>query len=188
MLAGAQTGLPKRTTMIHMSYRLGRGWQLWMTLMVTWTVAVTMYGWIDLPRAYQMPHDPQFLSKLSHEASSILFGTDAQAKPVVSGALVWSEVPRLVSMPNGMRLAFPGATTSKQAAFFTSEYRQLLDVEAAGQRVPYLAEMFAVWFAPLLAIGLAVNLIRRGYRLAARQRGAANCLTPGNTVGAGSLS
>jgi hypothetical protein len=151
--------------MARMVNRLGGWWKLWMTLALMWTIAVMTYAWIDLPRAQQMRHDPQFLSKLSHEASSILFGTDAQARPVVSGALVWSEVPRLVSMPNGTQLAFPATTTGKQTAFFASEYRQLLDAKAAEQRGPYLVEMFAIWLAPLLVASLAASLVSRKYRL-----------------------
>ena len=147
--------------MARMFSRLCGSWQLWMTLLVMWTLAVMAYGWINLPRAPQVPHDPQFLSKLSHEASSILAAADAQAKPVVSGALVWSEAPRLVLMPNGTRLAFPATATRKETAFVASEYRQLLDVEAAGQEGPYLVKMLAIWLAPLLAAGLTVSLIGR---------------------------
>jgi hypothetical protein len=145
--------------MTHMFNRLFGSWQLWMMLIVMWTLAVSAYGWINLPRAQQMPHEPKFLNKLSHEASSILTGASTQAKPVASGALVWLEVPRLVSMPNGMRLAFPRTTTDKEAAFFASEYRQLLDVEAAGQRAPYLVKMLAIWLAPLLAAGVMASLM-----------------------------
>jgi hypothetical protein len=155
-----------------------------MTLTVMWAIAVISYGWIDLPRAQQMPHDPWFLSKLPHEAASILVGTDAEAKPVVSGVLVWSEAPRFVSMPNGTRMAFPATTTSEQAAHFASEYRQLLNVKAAEQRGPYLLAMLAIWLAPLLVAGLAASLISRGYKLLLGRGSEANCLPPGNTVGA----
>jgi len=134
-----------------------------MTLTVMWTIVVITSGWMNLPRARHMPHDPEFLSKLSNEASSILFGRDARAEPARS-ALVWSENPRTVRMPNGTRLTFPATTTEERVAFVRGEYRQLLDAEADEQRGPYLLEMLAIWLAPLLVAGLAVNLICRGYK------------------------
>jgi hypothetical protein len=115
---------------------------------------------MSLPRAQQLPHNPQILSKLSHEAASILFGRDAQAEPA-RGALVWSQTPMIVRMSNGTRLKFPAPTTEERAALVASEYRQLLHAEAGEQRGPHLLKMLAIWFAPwlLLAGGLAVILI-----------------------------
>ena len=145
--------------MASMFSRLGKWWQLWVTLAVMWTLAVITYGWMNLPRAQQLSHNPQILSKLSKEASSILFGSDAQAEPV-RGALVWSQTPMIVRMSNGTRLKFPAPTTHEQAALVASEYHQLLDVEANEQRGPYLLAMLAIWLAPylLLVAGLTLSL------------------------------
>jgi hypothetical protein len=147
--------------------RLVGSWQLWIILIVIWTVATITSGWMNLPRARQLPHDPQLLSKLSREASSILFGTDAQAGPP-RGALVWSESPRTVRMSNGTRLAFPATTTGERVAFVRGEYFQLLDAEADERRGPYLLKILAIWFAAVLlpiAI-LAVRRISRGCKSA----------------------
>jgi hypothetical protein len=146
--------------------RLGGWWQLWMTLTVMWTIVVITYGWMNLPRAQQMPHNPQFLSKLSNEASSILFGSDASAEPA-RGALVWSQTPMIVRMSNGTRLTFPATTTGERIAFVRGEYSQLLNVKADEQKGPYLLEMLAIWLAPVLlplVAGFAVRLICRGYK------------------------
>lgn len=144
--------------MASMFSRLGKWWQLWVTLAVMWTLAVISYGWMNLPRAQQLPHHPYVLSKLSHEAASILFGRDAQAEPV-RGALVWSQTPMVVRMPNGTRLKFPAPTTHEQAALVASEYHQLLDAEAGERRGPYLLHLLAIWLAPglLLIAGLALS-------------------------------
>jgi hypothetical protein len=149
--------------MARMFNRHGGWWPLWMTLTVMWTIVAITYGWMNLPRAQQMPHDPQFLSKLSNEASSILFGRDAGAEPA-RGALVWSENPRMVRMSNGTRLTFPATATGERVAFVRGEYRQLLDTEADEQRGPYLLKMLAIWLAPLLVAGLVAGLLRRGYK------------------------
>jgi hypothetical protein len=132
-----------------------------------WTIVAITSGLLNLPQARRMPHDPQFLSKLSTEAASILLGTDAKARPT-RGALVWSENPKIVRMSNGTRLTFPATATDERVAFVASEYHQLLNVEADEQRGPYLLEMLAIWFVPcccLLVAGLAVSLIYRGYKL-----------------------
>ncbi len=144
--------------MASMVKRLGKWWQLWVTLAVMWTLAVISYGWMNLPRAQQLPHHPYVLSKLSHEAASILFGRDARAEPV-RGALVWSQSPMIVRMSNGTRLKFPAPTTPEQAALVASEYHQLLGVEANAQRAPYLLHMLVIWLAPglLLIAGLALS-------------------------------
>jgi len=98
-----------------------------------------------------VPHNPQFLSKLSNQAASILFVSDAQAEPA-RGTLVWSQTPMIVRMPNGTRLQFPAPTTDERAAVVASEYRQLLDVEADEQRGPYLLALLAIWLAPCLLL------------------------------------
>ena len=157
MLASAQTGSRERTTIASMFSRLGNWWQLGITLTVMWTVVVSTYGWMNLPRAQQLPHDPHFLSNLSQEATSILFGSEAQAEPA-RGTLVWSQAPMLVRMSNGTRLKFPAPTTDERAAIVASEYRQLLNVEAEDQRGPYLLRLLAIWLAPwLLVAGLALS-------------------------------
>src|SRR3990172_4275239 len=120
MFDSAQTGSRERTTMARMFNRLGGWWQLWVTLTVMWTIVVITYGWMNLPRAQQMPHNPQFLGKLSNEAASILFGSEAKAEPA-RGALVWSQTPMIVRMSNGTRLTFPATTTGERAAFVASE-------------------------------------------------------------------
>lgn len=137
--------------MARMFNRLGGWWQLRVTLTVMWTIAVITYGWINLPRAQQLPHDPQFLSKLSNEAASILSGRDAQAEPA-RGVLVWSQTPMLVRMSNGTQLTFPAPTTDEGVALVASEYRQLLNAEADQQRGPYLLAMLAIWLAPCLLL------------------------------------
>ena len=137
-----------------------------MTVTVMWTIVVITYGWMNLPRAQQMPHNPQFLSKLSNEASSILFGSDAKAEPA-AGALVWSQTPMIVLMSNGTRLTFPAATTGERVAFVRGEYSQLLDAEASERRTLYMLEIAAVWLLPcvmLLVVGLATGLLYRGHQ------------------------
>lgn len=136
--------------------RLGKWWQLWVTLAIAWTLAVVSYGWMNLPRAQQLPHHPYVLSKLSHEAASILFGREAQAEPV-RGALVWSQTPMIVRMSNGTRLKFPAPTTPEQAALVASEYHQLLDAEAGERRGPYLLHLLAIWLAPFLLLVAALT-------------------------------
>ncbi len=143
--------------------RRGGWWQLWRVLAVIWTLVAGASAWIDLPRARYMPHDPEFLSKLSIEASSILRGPAIAATPV-RGELVWPETPRIVRMLNGTRLTFPALTTDKLAAIVDSEYRQLLSVQADEQTGPYVVERLALWLAPLAIAGMAASLVRRGYR------------------------
>jgi hypothetical protein len=165
VFASAQTGSRARTTMCRMFNRRNGWWQLWTILAVVWTLVVVMSGWINLPRARHIAHDPQFLNKLSIEASSVLRGNVAQAKPA-RGAIVWSETSRIVRMSNGAALTFPATTTSERAEFVASEYRQLLSVEARTQTLPYLLKMLAIWLAPLVVAGAAISLIGRGYKFA----------------------
>ena len=178
--------------MARMFSRLGRWWQLWVTLTVMWTIVVITYGWMNLPRAQQLPHHPYFLSKLSNEAASILFGRDAQAEPA-RGALVWSQTPVIVRMSNGTRLKFPAPTTHERAALVASEYRQLLDVEADEQKGPYLLAMLAIWLAPYLLLVAALTFSLCARRIIphyVRQRTEKalgegdNRLGDGNTTGA----
>jgi hypothetical protein len=139
--------------------------QLGVTLAVVWTAVVFAFGWLNLPRAPHIQHDPQFLSKLSTEATSILQRTEAKAKRV-RGAIEWTDTPRFVRMSNGAQLTFPATTTGEQSALVASEYRQLLSAEANKQKGPYLLGMLAVWLAPavlLPACGWLVRLIAREY-------------------------
>jgi hypothetical protein len=122
-----------------------------------WTFAVTAFGWLQLPRMQDMPHDPDFLSKLSREAVSILSARETKTEPV-RGALVWLDGPRVVRMLNGALLTFPAITTDKQVALVENEYRQLLDVEAGNLPGPFVLEMLALWLAPLLVTGLLLHL------------------------------
>ena len=158
VFASAQTGIWQRTTILTMINRRNGWWQLWTILAVVWTVVIMLYGWMNLPRAPYIPHDPQFLNKLSNEATSILRGTAANAKPA-RGAIVWSESPRVVRMSNGAALTFPANTTSERAEIVASEYRQLLSVAANTKTRPYLLELLAIWLAPLLVTGLAISLV-----------------------------
>ena len=135
------------------------GWRrLWAILAVVWTMLVMIYGWLNLPRAPYIPHEPQFLHRLSNEAASIMRGSDASAKQV-RGPIVWSENPRVVRMTNGAALTFPANTTRERAEFVAGEYRQVLKVAANSKTAPYLLEMLAIWLAPLLVTGLAISLI-----------------------------
>jgi hypothetical protein len=155
-LASAQTAAGRTRKLTLMVNRLGKWWQLWMVLAAIWTFAVVASAWLNLPRARHMPHDPDFLSKLSIEASSIMHGPQIAAKPV-RGEMVWLDTPRSVRMYNGTRLEFPAITTDERAAFVASEYRQLLIAEAHQQRWPYLLEMLALWLAPLLVVASATS-------------------------------
>jgi hypothetical protein len=164
MIAGAQTGFTQQTTIFLMFNRSGKWWQLCATLAVIWTAVVFAYGWLNLPRAPHIQHDPQFLSRLSTAATSILQRTEAKAKRV-RGAIEWTDTPRFVRMSNGAQLTFPATTTGEQSALVASEYRELLNAEANKQRMPYLLELLAIWLAPALLLpggGLAASLIRRG--------------------------
>ena len=142
--------------------RFGKWWSLWMALIVVWTLVAFAFAWINLPRAQSVPHDPQFLTRLSGDAASILHRADTAKKPM-RGALVWSDSPRFVRMSNGADLTFPADTSSEQAAFVATEYRQLLDDEARGRRWSYLLGMLALWLVPcggLPAVLLAVRPLR----------------------------
>lgn len=130
-----------------------------MALAVVWTLVIVAYGWLNLPRARHIPHDPQFLSSLSSDALAILRGDYAPAKPVRGE---WTEVPRTVRMANGASLSFPATTTDARAAVVAAEYHQLLRTEAEQQRNSYLLEMLVVWLVPLLGAGIALQLVRRG--------------------------
>ena len=160
MLASAQTGVTAVDDTGRMLNRRGIWWQIWMVLAVIWTLVASASAWIDLPRAQHMPHDPEFQSKLSTEAASILRGPDAAATPV-RGALVWTGTPKTVRMLNGTRLTFPAFTPDKLAAVVENEYRQLLSVQADEQRGQFLLARLAIWLAPLLIAGLAVRLLCR---------------------------
>lgn len=135
-----------------------------MTLAGVWTLVVMGSGWLELPRAQHMPHDPQFVSKLSREAASILLRTDATEKPA-RGALIWSGNPRIARMPNGTDLTLPAITTGEEVAFVASEYYRLLSNAASERRTIYLLEMLAIWLVPglcLLIAGYAMRLLNGG--------------------------
>jgi hypothetical protein len=148
--------------------QFGKWWQLCVTLAVIWSAVIFAYGWLNLPRERHVPHDPQFLTRLSTAATSILMRTDTKVKPV-RGAIEWTDTPRFVRMSNGAQLTFPATTTGEQSALVASEYRELLNAEANRQRAPYLLQLLAIWLAPavlLLAGGLAASLIRHGHEAA----------------------
>ncbi|MEO8442331.1 MAG: hypothetical protein ABI547_07575 [Betaproteobacteria bacterium] len=141
--------------------RLGRWWQLWVALAVIWTFAAAGSAWIDLPRASNVPHDPEFLNQLSSEASAIVRGSASADQPA-SGAPLWSDTPRLFRMSNGEQLQFPAITTAERAAVVENEYRELLRARANGRRWSYLLERLAWWLAPLLIAGFALGAARGG--------------------------
>ncbi|GEM_PF-4413490 len=151
-----------------MPKRLGVCLQFWIVLTVVWAIVAATFGWMNLPRAQQMPHNPQFVNKLSNEASLILLGGGSKAESA-RGALVWSEATVIVRMSNGTGLTFPAITTNERAAFVAGEYNQLLDAEASERRGPYLLGMVAVWFLPcvmLLMVGIAVVWAFRSFHRA----------------------
>lgn len=134
------------------------GWQqIGIALVVLWTLAVVTYGWMNLPRAPDIAHHPEILNKLSHEATSVLRGSGLNVK-AARGEPVWSDTPRVVRMANGTQLEFPLSTTDQHIELFASEYRELLDDEAAAQRWQYLILLLAIWSIPVLLI-LAAALI-----------------------------
>jgi len=133
-----------------------------MLLIVLWTLAAFAFAWINLPRSQSVSHDPQFLTRLSEDAASILRRADTKSK-TRHGALVWSESPRFVRMSNGAGLTLPAYSTSEQAALVASEYHRLLDNEARGRRWPFLLGMLALWLVGcggLLAVLLAARPLR----------------------------
>ena len=135
-------------------------WQVWwVTAAVVWTLVIASYGWLNLPRARYIPHDDQFLHNLSAESLSILRGDAASAQPLRG---LWSVEPRIFRMANGMRLAFPAATTAARAALVADEYNGLLRKEADQLRLAYLLEILVVWFVPIVGMGFALQLARHG--------------------------
>ncbi|HEV7821618.1 MAG TPA: hypothetical protein VGO84_10595 [Burkholderiales bacterium] len=137
-----------------MDNRFGKWRHLWMALAVIWTLIAAAAAWIELPRAAGMPHDPQFVDKLSSESAQIVRGP-AVADKRAAGEPEWSDIPRLFRMQNGRQLEFPAFTTADRAAVVAGEYRELLDVQASQQRWPFLLARLAWWLAPLLVAGLA---------------------------------
>lgn len=131
-----------------------------MMLGVVWTVIVATSAWLNLPRAQYMPHDPQFASKLSDEASAILRRADVNEK-AARGALIWVSSPRIVRMPNGTDLTFPAVTTGGQVALVAGEYARLLRDAANERRVLYLLEMLAIWLVPGLCLLIGVPAARQ---------------------------
>ena len=132
-----------------------------MALAVVWTFAAAGSAWIDLPRASNVPHDPEFLNQLSSEASAIVRGS-ASADTPAPGAPQWSDTPRLFRMSNGEQLQFPAITPAERAAVVENEYRGLLHARANGHRWLYLLQRLVWWLAPLLIAGFALSVARGG--------------------------
>lgn len=149
-----------------MSSRDGEWLRIWMVLTIIWTIVVAAFGWIDLPRAQHIPHNSELLNGLSHAAASILNGSESKAEPSREGALIWSDVPISVPMPNGTRLILPSTTTQEGIALVKHEYYKLLEAEAGAQTGPYILRMILAWFLPcliLLMLGLAADLAVNSY-------------------------
>jgi hypothetical protein len=140
-----------------------REWfRIWMVLTVIWTIVVATWGWIDLPRARHIPHNPKFVNHLSIEAASVLTGRGSKAEASRGDALIWSDAPISVPMPNGTRLTFPSTTTHEGIALVKDEYYKLLEAEAGAQAGQYVLRMLLAWFLPcpiLLMLGLAADLL-----------------------------
>lgn len=151
--------------------RSGEWLRIWIVLTVIWAIMVATLGWINLPRAQYIPHNPGFLNRLSDEAALIQIGSESKAKASSWGAPIWSDALISVPMPNGTRLTFPAITTEKNIAMVRDEYSRLLEAEAGAQAGPYVLKMVYIWFLPcpiLLVLGLAADLICRVYRRAAQ--------------------
>lgn len=148
------------------------GWlRITIGLAVTWTIVMSVLGWIYLPRAEHIPHNPEFLNQLSPEASLIFHGAESQDSPASPDELTWTDAQITVRMPNGTRLAVPENASSKQIAVLENDYYRVLETEASAQRVPYVVGMLVEWLLPfpvLLILGSAVDFCR-AYRLRTRQ-------------------
>ena len=171
--------------------RLVGWWQLGILLAVVWTVMVLASGWMNLPRAHQVAHDSLFLNKLSLEASAILRGTAASTKPFGNAqsarplAVVWSEQPRTLRMPNGADLAFPSTTTDHRMALVAVEYREVLQAKANALRWQYLLEMAVIWLLPIVLMfvaGLAISLRGSGAPVRIKFANAQSKTHPGATI------
>jgi len=135
------------------------GWlAMWVATALLWTAVVAALGWINMPRAQHIPHDPGFLNRLSTEATSILAGDEPPARPSRWGLNLWPETRFMVHMPNGARLAFPQRTSRMRVALVRDEYLGVLQAEATTRAQPYVRGMIIVWLLPcpdLLILGLA---------------------------------
>lgn len=150
----------------------GEWLRIWIVLTAIWTIVVAAWGWINLPRAQHIPHDPEFLNRLSNEAALILNGGESRTKPSRWRALIWSDAPISVPMPNGTRLTFPSTTTNEMVAFVRNEYSKLLEAEAGAQRRSYALGVIITWLFAcpvLLILRFATDLICRVYRPTAEQ-------------------
>ena len=143
-----------------MNNQFGKWWPLWVALSALWTFVVFAAGWINLPRAQDVPHDSAFLGQLSDEASSILFPVSVAQEKGARSALVWTQNPRTVRMMNGADLEFPAVTTGGQAALVAAEYRDFLNSKAQEQRWPYLMALLAIWIVPCASLLAAASAIR----------------------------
>ncbi len=141
--------------------RLGKWWQLSIALIVVWTLVIFAYGWLNLPRAWDIPHDPRFLDKLSGESIAILHAREASEKPA-RGVLVWTLSPMVVPMPNGARLSFPATTTNQRVSIVRGDYFRVLEAEAGERRTAYVLKIASIWLLPcmlLVGMGLVGGLI-----------------------------
>jgi hypothetical protein len=153
-------------------FERGEWLRMWVVLTVIWTIVVATLGWINLPRARHIPHNPEYLNRLPNEAALILIGSESKVRPSRWGAPIWSDVSISVAMPNGARLAFPSTTTNQRIVFVRNEYRKLLEAEASAQRRAYALEMIMIWLLPcpiLLVLCSAADVICRVCQSAARK-------------------
>jgi hypothetical protein len=143
--------------------RISNSWQFWLTLAFLWTFAAAASAWLDLPRATGIPHEAQFIERLSPEAAAILRGPSS-AEKLAPGAPLWADTPRVYRMFNGMQLDLPATTTNEQAGIVKREYRDLLEARAAEQRWFYWLERTSVWLGFMLLTGYVVILVHRTAR------------------------
>lgn len=165
-------------------FERGEWLRIWIVLTVVWTIVVATLGWINLPRAQHIPHNPEYLNRLPNEAALILIGSESRPRPSRWGTPIWSDASITVPMPNGARLIFPSTTTNQRIVFVRNEYRKLLEAEASVQRRTYTLEMIMTWLLPcpiLLVLCSAADVIWRVSQSAAR-KGASESAAGGRIV------
>lgn len=153
-------------------FERGESLRMWIVLAVIWTIVVAIGGWINVPRARHVPHNPEFLNRLSHEAALILTGSESNAEASRWGPLIWSNARISALMPNGARLTFPSTTTNEGVAIVRNEYSKLLEAEAGAQRRTFALEVLLTWllaFPIMLVLRLAAEVICRIYQTAVQQ-------------------
>jgi hypothetical protein len=115
-----------------------------------------------------MPHDPDFLKKLSDQALLILAGIPSpDALPEALREA--TEKDRFVAhMANGVKLEFPVGTTEDKVALVTSEYQALLEAQLSQRRPAYLFKAVCIAVIPSISVligGLVVaGWVMRGFR------------------------